>query len=98
MLEDKGDDVVFPGEPEGGWQTAPLLSDTELISIVCCKWTGLSLKAPEHYCLARDLRGHRDEDCAAVFIRAKDSEGNDIPVGVVSEITVSTAGDDLNVQ
>lgn len=97
-MTDHTKDQTFPDEPAGGWQTAPQLHDAELVSIVCCKYTGALLSGPDHACAARALGGHQDVDCAAVYVRGKDSEGNDLHVGEISEITVSIAGSDPTVQ
>lgn len=97
-MTDHTKDQTFPDEPAGGWQQGPQLHDAELVSIVCCKFTGALLTGTDHLCASRQLHGHQDVDCAAVYVRGKDVEGNDLVVGEVSEITVSAAGSDLTVQ
>lgn len=57
-------------EPVEGWQKAPLLIDTELVSTVLCRFTGRPLTL-EHGCLERSIRQHPDVECQALYFQAE---------------------------
>jgi len=59
------------GEPEDGWQTAPQLVDTVLVTIMACKFTGTMLESQDA-CAARLERRHPDVDCRALYINVQD--------------------------
>jgi hypothetical protein len=84
-------------EPEGGWETAPRLFDTELLVTTLCRFTGFP-REHSGRCLEREAGQHPDEECAALYVQAgalRDGRldlaafGEDIP----EEVRVPFAGD-----
>lgn len=57
------------GEPEGGWETAPRLFDTELLVTTLCRFTGIPRETSER-CLEREAGQHPNEECAALYVQA----------------------------
>lgn len=55
-------------EPEGGWITAPLLVDTELLITTLCRFTGVPV-GHDAVCAARLDRRHPDVDCRAFYVQ-----------------------------
>jgi hypothetical protein len=69
MVDHSKDNLGEHGEPDGGWVSAPQLIDTELLTIVLCRFTGEQLASLDDRCEARTIRLHPDEDCAAVYVQ-----------------------------
>lgn len=82
---DDGKDGIYGGEPEGGWVTAPPLHDTIITSVTLCTYTGILAIIGK--CPARELGGHPDVDCYAVYVLQAELEAGGI-------VTTSLAGDE----
>lgn len=65
---------VGPDEPEDGWVGARPLIDTEVLSLVLCRFTGERLGLQES-CQARVLGRHPDVICHALFLQADALQG-----------------------
>ena len=78
---DHSKEVVFPGEPEGGWETSPALLTQEIVTLMLCKFSGIR---PEDglVCEARANGRHANVNCLAYYhsaagLRAGSVEVND---------------------
>lgn len=69
MNEHSQDSMGAFDEPEGGWETAPTLIDTELVVTTLCRFVGLPVGHLQP-CLFRTTRRHPDEECRALYIQA----------------------------
>lgn len=54
-------------EPEEGWTQAPTLTDTQMLSIVLCRYTGNRPEQVTTRCMARSLKLHEDVDCMTLY-------------------------------
>lgn len=82
-------------EPEGGWARAPELSDTQVLSVVLCRYTADKIDSASGQCLARMLRLHPDQDCTTLYHQAEALQAGvvhyDLPA---HEVTKPAAGSD----
>lgn len=60
-----------PGEPEGGWVTAPALLDTVITSLVLCRFSGIPRGSLSETCPARQAGRHKDVDCTSIYYQAE---------------------------
>jgi len=98
MTTNHSAETIGPDEPEGGWQQAPTLADSQILSIALCRFTG---ERPEddNSCYARATHLHRDEDCITLYHQAEALAAGTIRFDMpATEITQSAAGDDLTYQ
>lgn len=93
-MTNHGDDPIIENEPEGGWVTAPPLYDSEITSLILCRFTGVS-PLNDGTCPARALRTHKDEDCLTLFISAEALRDGTVPLEMPAlETRVPASGTD----
>lgn len=92
-------DTTAPGpdEPEEGWQTAEPLVDSQILSIVLCRFTGekplgITLQN-KPTCSMRALAKHEDVDCLTLYHQADALRSGKIHYDMPGlEVTVPVAG------
>lgn len=86
-------------EPEGGWVTAPVLYDTELVTTMLCRFTGFPAEASRR-CLERENGQHPDVECRALYIQADALRAGQFDLSGFDEIPEEVrrpfVGDDLS--
>lgn len=93
------DNSGAPGEPDGGWTTAPTLSDTQILTIALCRYTGCKpndeLSDSEHITCPERVKGvHPDEDCITLYHQADALRAGTISYDMPAvEVTASEGGE-----
>ena len=87
-----------PDEPEGGWQQAPTLHDSEILSVVLCRYTGqqpILTGDRVGLCDARLYSQHPDVECMTLYHQQEALQGGRIHYDMpATEVTLSLAGTD----
>lgn len=91
------DNEPVPGEPEDGWEKAPDLQTSELLSVTLCKYTGFIVDDLEAPCQWADT--HAPGPCYALYHSAAALMRGEIDIAnypadvLITEVRANAAGD-----
>ena len=98
-------DPVQPGpnEPEGGWEVAPTLSDTVILSVVLCRFTGErpfgETSGLKPICAKRATGAHADVECLSLYHQQEALASGELRYDMPAlEVTTPAAGTDPTYQ